>query len=392
MQLNPEELSAIDVETEPTVKTEMPYALEPWRVKQGKARISCATIDGIMNDTIEVKDGDVGKRLADTLNQMEDKYVICHNALFDVAWMLAEITKHVGDFEIAYSIINKVHWLDSSLLSKWLENGQKAEDKANYMSHALIAVCNRHIPDHPRMDEFNDVKFQTVKPGQDYDYWLKRNKLDTELTLEVFKVMWNKLPEPMRIGFLIEQKTIAPISKGWLHGIPFDDTFATELHKKLESHKIRLCKEIGVTVACLSSPKQKQKLIFQDWGIVPLKLTPSGAPSTAHDVLVRIHQKTQDPKFDKLMAAIKLSTIQSKYTNGFARTRASVGEPTLYGSPRIFGTYTGRMTYKNKTTKKQEHQCSIALHQVPRKAKSIKHCMKIPEGYALLAIDANSQE
>ena len=383
--MNLDEVSALDVETEPTVKTDNPYALEPWRVKQGKARISCLTTVGVINATIINKNLRYG--LPELLEALAGTYVICHNSIFDVAWMLATLQQEMSEEE-AYTIINKIKWLDTLLLSKWLSN----HNGKIRVSHSLINVCNRYIPDHPRIKEFNDVKSQKVTAGEDFDYWLERNKLDTEMTLAVLKVMWKLLPKAQQRGYLIEQRCIAPIAKGWVKGIPFDDKFAAELHKKLEIHKIRLCKEINVSVGCLTSPKQKQKLIFTDWGISPMKRTPTGAPSTAHDVLVRIHQKTQDIRFDKLMAAIKIATIQSKYTKGFARTLVYVGEPVLYGQPKLFGTYTGRMTYANKTTKKQEHQTSIALHQVPRKAKAIKHCMKIPEGYSLLAIDANSQE
>lgn len=384
MQL--ENLHALDVETEPTVKTEKPYALEPWRVLQGKAQVSCFTIIGNHDPITHI--ADIAQSTKYWLEKFKDEYVICHNSIFDVAWLLAELVKETGDMEGSYAIINRIKWLDTLLLSKWLSNHNGKE----IISHSLINVCNRHIPNHPRIKEFNDVKFQSVKPGENFDYWLERNKLDTEMTLDVFKAMWDKLPESQRNGYLIEQKTIAPIAKGWITGIPFDAAFAEDLHNKIEKKKVSLCKSLGVSVTCLTSPKQKQELIFGKWKIEPMKLTPSGNPSTAHDVLMRIHQKTQDPRFDKLMAAIKLATIQSKYTKGFARTLAYVGEPVLYGSPKIFGTYTGRMTYANKTTKKQEHQCSIALHQVPRKAKAIKHCMKIPDGMSLLAIDANSQE
>jgi len=379
--LNLDELSATDVETAPTVKTDKPYALEPWRVKQGKAQITCATFAGLFNGTAEHHDN-FHEKLLEALEALRGKHIVCHNALFDVAWLLATVKD--------YDLINSIHWLDSSLLSRWLENGQQAEKEK--LSHSLINCCNRHLKDHPDIDKFNDVKFQTVTPGDNYEYWLERNKLDTRMTLDLFKVMWKKLPVEQQRGFLIEQKCIAPIAKGWLQGIPFDAVYLSDLHKKLEVKKQQLCKELGVDTKLLGSPKQKQALIFGQWKLKPIKYTPAGNPSTAHDVLMRMHQQTNDSRFDKLMAAIKINTIQSKYTSGFQRTLKYVGEEVLYGSPRIFGTYTGRMTYSNKTTKKQEHQVSIALHQVPRKAKSIKHGMKIPEGMALIAVDANSQE
>jgi len=191
---------------------------------------------------------------------------------------------------------------------------------------------------------------------------------------------------------LIEQACIAPLAKGWVKGIPYDIDHANKLAPKIAEHKAKLCRSIGVDISVLTSPKKKRELLFDNWGVTPIKYTDKGSPSTDHETLMRLHQKHQNPKFDKLMAAIKMATMESKYINGFRRSLEYVSEPILYGSPKIFGTYTGRMTYKSKTTKKQEHQCSIALHQMSRKAKAINHTMKAPEGKGIIKIDANSQE
>ncbi|MGW8177834.1 MAG: DNA polymerase, partial [bacterium] len=231
-----------------------------------------------------------------------------------------------------------------------------------------------------------------VTPGENFEYWLERNKLDTRMTRDLFVAIWKKFPAAMVRGYLLEQMCIAPLARGWVHGIPYDRVGAERLHNEMEVEKKELCKSIGVPVSVLTSPKQKQKLIFEDWGLEPLKLTPTGAPSTSHDVLMRLHQKSDDSRFDTLMKAIKLATLQSKYTSGFARASAYTGDSFIYGAPRIFGTYTGRMTYSNKTTKKQIHQCSIAMHQLPRKDKAIKHLMHAPDGFGIIGIDANSQE
>jgi len=181
-------LNAIDVETEPTEPTDQPWALEPWRVKQSKARISCYTIVSQHGNGITYTE-DIESNLFQDLEDLEGEYVIAHNALFDAAWSYATIEN--------YDVIRGIKWLDSALLSKWLTN---TNDRVKEVSHSLINVCNRYIPDHPDMDEFNDVKSQKITAGEDFDYWIRRNKLDTRLTLEVFKAMWKLLPEKSRNG------------------------------------------------------------------------------------------------------------------------------------------------------------------------------------------------
>ena len=381
--MNVNDVWALDIETAPTTRTENPYALEAFRLRQGRAHITCVTAtNGKETITLEHKDGRLWTDLTRLLKRLKGEIVVCHYAIFDVSWMYTLI----GD----YDVINGIKWADSQLLSKWYSNGQEAE--AARISHSLINSCNRHLGDHELLEEFNDVKGQAVTPGDDYEYWLKRNVLDTTMTRDLFVCIWKKLPVTMRKGFLIEQACIAPICKGYVRGIPFDSREAQALDAEYEAQKTAICNSLGVPVKLLTSPKQKQALIFDNWGMEASTLTPKGVPSTAHDVLMRLHQSSGDPRLSELMDAVKFATLQSKYTKGFKRVTDYVGEQVLYGNPRIFGAYTGRMTYSSKTTKKGSNQCSIAMHQLPRRNKEIKHLLKAPDGMGVIAIDANSQE
>ncbi|MGW8177835.1 MAG: hypothetical protein ACWGQW_03460, partial [bacterium] len=131
-----DEIISLDIETAPTTPTDSPYALEPWRLPQGKAEITAVTCyDG--NDCISIdhKKDDMAVCIPVMLEQLKGQHVVAHNAMFDVAWLYAQTQD--------YDLINNIDWLDSQLLSKWYSNGQVAEDKR--MSHSLVNACQRHL-------------------------------------------------------------------------------------------------------------------------------------------------------------------------------------------------------------------------------------------------------
>ena len=101
----------------------------------------------------------------------------------------------------------------------------------------------------------------------------------------------------------------------------------------------------------------------------------------------------------KILEAKESATIYSKYVKTTYEALAHTGDGFIYSSPRIFGTYTGRMTYSNSTTskdfetdKKTKFKTSIAMHQIPRKAKRVRQMLQPPEGFKVGEFDAAGQE
>jgi DNA polymerase-1 len=87
----------------------------------------------------------------------------------------------------------------------------------------------------------------------------------------------------------------------------------------------------------------------------------------------------------------QIATLESKYIKGIHNVVEYTKDGRSHGAPRIFGTYTGRMTYSSMTLKKEKFKIGIAQHQVPRKGPT-KSFIKPPEGYLLGEFDAAGQE
>jgi hypothetical protein len=75
---------ALDIETAPVEQTSNPYALEPFRLKQGLAKITSIAVsgpDGYLKQITNMEE------LPSLLRSLSGKDVFCHNTIFDVAWM-----------------------------------------------------------------------------------------------------------------------------------------------------------------------------------------------------------------------------------------------------------------------------------------------------------------
>jgi len=90
------------------------------------------------------------------------------------------------------------------------------------------------------------------------------------------------------------------------------------------------------------------------------------------------------------MEAKKAITVRNKYIQGFMKAKDYLGTNTMHSPPRLFNSYTGRMTYTSKMMKK--YQVGIALHQLPRKDKDVKRAMVAPPGYKFFYADYSAQE
>jgi hypothetical protein len=132
------EIYSLDLETKP-LNPNYPYAaLEPWRVRQGLAEISSVAIsypDGTSNQWVNNAINWVGQ-VTEIVDSLNGKTVYCHNAPFDVAFIISTIQTHRRGCP---SSVKGINWRDTRLLAKWLVNGQLPE-KVRF-SYSLKNLC-----------------------------------------------------------------------------------------------------------------------------------------------------------------------------------------------------------------------------------------------------------
>ena len=225
------------------------------------------------------------------------------------------------------------------------------------------------------------------------------------MTYELIAKVYHKVPHDMRVGMMTEFECIWPVANSWINGFRIDIKQLEANDVKYSNLKFEIAKELGTDAGLFSSPKRLGHFLFTELGLTPHDHTPSGNPGTSKGDLMWIEyalKQRGDPKaliVRKILEAKEASTLYSKYVKTMKEALAHTGDGYIYSSPSLFGTYTGRMTYSNSVTHKDpdketktKYKTSIAMHQIPRKAKDIRASMMPPEGHDILEFDAAGQE
>lgn len=381
-------------------------ALEAWRVRQGKAEISSCDIrypDGrivqLVNDGVYE---DFLNKLYHQLGKLEGKVVYAHNAVFDIGWLIASLQpQRCGPVP---DVISKIQWRDSMLLYKWLINGQIAE--RSHFRLALQNLVEKFLDDHPDTPDFVKMKSMNVAAGENEEYWLERGTLDVKMTYALIEKVHHIVPESMRVGLMTEFKCLVPVANSWVTGFKIDKKVLEENEKYYREYKSRVAEELCKPEAMFSSPKQLGNFLFAELGIPPHELTPTGNPSTSSGslkwMMYNANQRNNSRHADilsKILEAKDAATNYSKYVKTTIEALEHTGDGYIYSSPRLFGTYTGRMTYSNTVTNKdpdtdirKKFKTSIAMHQIPRKATRVRKMLCAPDGFRISEFDAAAQE
>lgn len=396
----------LDLETKSKTPAMQDHAgLEPWRRRQGNAEIMSCDIrrpDGSILQFVNDDQKLFTYRLKHALEEMKGAVCWAHNAVFDVAWTIADLQpQRCGDIP---DVIKNVRWRDTGLLAKWLINGQLAERIRFSMS--LMNLVKTFLKDHPDTEDFVKMKAMGVRAGENQAYWLERGTMDVKMTYELAMKLLEKVPQSMVPGLLAEFDCIIPVANSWINGFRVDQKLLADNEVYYSQLKRSIAEELGVQEGLFSSPKQLGKFLFTDMGLTPHSFTPSGNAGTSKGDLMWLEYKLRlaghDSKANilrKILEAKESATIFSKYVKTTYEALSHTGDGFIYSSPRIFGTYTGRMTYSNTTTskdfetdEKSKWKTSIAMHQMPRKAKRIRQMLLPPEGYKIGEFDAAGQE
>ena len=369
-----------DVET---VGDEPAFALQPWRAtlaQHRRARIrsfAYASKQGahaILDPT--------RYQLSEWLMFQAERgnIIVCSETKFDVAFLLA-----IGLKAEVYA--NK--WMDFQLLWKRVD--------AHRFAYGLKTAVAEFLPQLAGYDE--GIDFNATDP-EEVKKLLTYNKVDAVATVKLAQIFWEQLEPEERTAALIEGRGIPMIAESWITRIRMDADALVALDKELSKERLRALYDLNalledqglneVTEEQISSPQQLGRLMFQDWGLQPIKVTPKGKPSTDKESLIKL--AVQDEKVAQVHRVRKARHKQTRCVTRPLESLAYNGMSTVHPEPKIAETYTGRMTYKSNQGKgKNLVQTGIALHQWDRGA-TVRETIQGPEGYKLVEFDWSGQE
>lgn len=383
-------LIAFDVETQ---GEKQEYLLQPWRAATYEADIRMYSF-AWFNDEGKIKTNLVHPTnraaLSDQFMRIAGQglHIVGWNTPFDIAWLLGYGLR-------AEVFANK--WLDAMILWQRLETNKMRlkEDgwgKDKQVSFGLKAAVREFFPQLAGYEEgldFMDLSDEMTAKMSPYC------RKDTAFTLALAKIFLEKLSDREVMNAQIEAAALPMVAEAWVSGLHLDtaslDALATSVTVETEEARTKLlANNPDLVEVNLGSPKQLAEVLFNKWGLAPLKTTPAGADSTDKETLYEL--ATIDPRVRLLKDVREGQNNFAKFVDGPRKSMAYHQEAITRPQPRIYGTYSGRVTYSSKQGKNSaEIPTGIALHQWKR-GKEFRRVIVAPPGYVLAEFDAAGQE
>jgi DNA polymerase I-like protein with 3'-5' exonuclease and polymerase domains len=385
---NDEKFVAFDFET----SGELPeYALQPWRVVQGKAWATSLVTARKAADGLVVGGGldptpDMMKAfLEDAV--AHGRTIVGWNTVFDIQWLIA-----YG----LYDLVMQARWLDGMLLWKHVFIEPEYDmDRSKKRSYRLKDCVREILPQYGDYEE--GVDFHSTDPEERrklHEYNLR----DVVFTLKLAR-HWYKRLEPQQLkAALIEAQCLPLVAKANIDGLLIDTLAARELDANLQLTAAQKLAELapdGVTETTVRSPIKLAKLLFDDWGLPVFKENTgkkTGKKSRATDKETLHELSFVDPRAKTLRTYREALNNRTKFAIAPLVSVEYNGDERSHPAAIVFGTYSGRLTYASKQGKnKDERQTGFALHQEKRGAE-FRSIVIPPPGYTLVEFDASGQE
>lgn len=374
-------LISFDVETR---GVDVGYGLQPARAENGEAWLTmCAMANdkgamGYMKPT--------ANQLRQWLNRCAETKtnIVAWNAPFDMAWLIA-----MGLREEVFA--NK--WLDAMLLWKHLTNSPEWSTLGP-KSYSLKAAVAEFLPHEAGYEQ--DINFETDDP-EELAALFEYNKKDASFTYALTQKFLGEMTEKQKRSALLEAVCLPMVAESFVQGVTIDVEAAEKLRKKLTEDadvalvtlKLQTCDQ-DIDESVIASPTKLRKVLYENWGLKAPKQTPKGADSTDRDALSQL--AVVDNRAKLLNDHREAKNNCTKFAEGALRSAEYNGDNIARPQPRVFGTYTGRMTYSSKVGRgKSERQSGIALHQWKRAA-DFRDIITVPDGYTLMEFDFSGQE
>jgi DNA polymerase I-like protein with 3'-5' exonuclease and polymerase domains len=385
---------ALDLETGGELRE---YALQPWRVAQGKAWItSCAAVYKSESDLItkvaSIEGGAEVELRTLILDTLEDaatnKRTVCTwNGVFDIAWLLAYGYR---------DLVHRINWLDGMLLWRHYFLEPEYDENRDRKKHYGLKDCVAEVM--PQFAGYQDnVTFDPQTPGE-WKQLCDYNIRDTAFTLRLCKHWYNQLNPRQLSAALIEARCLPMVAQANLDGIVIDTVEMSALRAQLTATadaKLESLAPFGVSEQVIRSPTKLAALLFDQWGLPVLretKGTKSGKLSRSTDKGTLHELAFMDPRAKELREYREALNNRTKFCDAPIASAEYNGDYRSHPSAMVFSTYTGRLTYASKQGRnKDERQTGFALHQEKRD-KAFRRVALPPPGYTLMEFDASGQE
>jgi DNA polymerase-1 len=209
---------------------------------------------------------------------------------------------------------------------------------------------------------------------------------DADITLRLHQAIFSKLEnkkDQLSVFTDIEMPLLPVLARMEQHGVLIDSDLLNEqshsIGMRLQELEIQAHDIAGQTFN-LSSPKQLQKILFEDLKIPVIKKTPKGAPSTAEEVLQELALDYPLPKV--ILENRGLSKLKSTYTDKLPLLASKSG--------RVHTSYQQAVAATGRLSSTDPNLQNIPIRS--EEGRKIRLAFIAPKNHKIVAIDYSQIE
>lgn len=378
------------------------YALQSWRIPRGDAWVtSLAWVWRESNQTMI--DGNLLPAKAETARMIEfildtKRILVGWNLVYDLSVMIA-----LGFTKQAHQI----RCFDGMLAWRHLEIEPEYEmtgpSKKSYAlkgkSDSAVETFLPHLTGYQEDIDYHATDPESLKKLHAY------NVKDNMAALKISSIIYRKLKQKQRRAFWIEQSSLSMVAEANFSGMRIDTFHAHDLGGKLVAtaqKNLAALEPYGVTETIVRSPTKLATLMYDDWKLPVLKYnkgkvdkktgikkpdTRSTDKEVLHELAVSGHVKAK-----QLRNYREALNNKTKFVDAPTEAVYYNDDGCAHPEGRVFGTYTGRMTYFSKQGKGvNTKQTGWAIHQM-KNDPEFRDQVIAPPGYTIIEADAAGQE
>ncbi|CAM3694768.1 DNA polymerase I [Rheinheimera salexigens] len=210
---------------------------------------------------------------------------------------------------------------------------------------------------------------------------------DADITLQLHQALWPQLqqqPQLVEVLQQIEMPLVDVLSRMERHGVLIDakllQTQSKQIAERLATLEQQAYEQAGSTFN-LASPKQLQEILFNQMQLPVLKKTPTGAPSTAEDVLAELALEYEFPKL--ITEHRGLSKLKSTYTDKLPKMQHPL-------SGRVHTSYHQAVTATGRLSSTDPNLQNIPIRT--EEGRRIRQAFIAPKNKQIVAVDYSQIE
>ena len=380
--------AAFDVETSGTLPE---FALQPWRVRQGRAWLT--SLAWVWRDNGATRHAGQLSPDLETIRAMltwardTEHHLVGWNAVFDIAWLMAYAEKD----STVLKLLDQVRFLDAMLLWRHLdiepEYAGSGKKRQYYSLKAAVPVFFPQYAGYETDIDYHGTELKELTKLHNY------NVADCVFTLRLAGKFWAGLKPAQRGVAAIEAASLKMVARANLDGMIVDTletrNLSTTLKQTATAKLVKLAPH-GITEKVVRSPRQLGAVLYDQWKLPVPGWTATGARSTGKVALHRL--AARDPRVREIKHYREALNNDTKFAEAPLAASFYNGDGRAHPQAMVYGTYSGRLVYGSKQGRnKGERQTGFALHQMKRDP-AFRRIIVPPPGFTLMEFDAAGQE